>query len=500
MKQINYLNSTALTPINHEPYTQHGGGGGFKKVVAVVAAVAIPFAAPAIASTIGLTSTLGSIMTATAAKVASGAIVGAGLGAIAGEVIGTGATRGALMGGISGGVGGYFRGSMGPNANANLNPNLASNVPGSDAALVNNATSPTFYEAGPSYEVGGLSSGIDASNVVNPDLAITESQGLTNYYNLANDPNIELASFRTGGGSVGNIESQLANNSNIVNASAPVNSTTSNVTAFDPGSGADVTSKINLNYSTPEAVRNASTYTAPGAGAGSATGATPYDTVLTGDRAKDFGNVLYNRFTDPRALADVAIQSAVNLIGSQVYGTEGATEQEKQLLQEQQQMLDQIKEQDKERYDFIMKQATAMFNKANNFDPSIMARAALIQQKNRNEVNRRNASRRINFRNPGLRAAEDRRFAISNAATEGSAYDRGMMAGLNTQSGLYKSAASMFPSSGGNYSSALTGLRNTYANIEKRKADQQAGLNQMFGAFGTSRPQSPYKGLTFKLV
>ena len=496
MKQTNYLNSTALTPINHEPYTQHGGGGGFKKVVAVVAAVAIPIAAPMIASTIGLSTTLGTIMSATAAKVASGAIVGAGLGAIAGEVTGTGATRGALMGGISGGIGGYYRGSVAPTTQE-----LGANLPrGMTMQGVDTAASPTFYEAGPSYE---FSSTPAVENVVNPDLAMSDIQIYNDSFINANDPNIELASFRTGGNTAGNIEAQLANNSNIVNASTSPNVTMTN-TAIDPGSGADLISTGNTGpvgsptYSTAQNVGSASSYSAPVAGSGSA--ADPYAVTLTGDRASDFGNVLYSRFTDPRALADVAIQSAVNLIGSQVYGTDGATDQEKQLLQEQQQMLDQIKEQDRERYDFIMKQATAMFNRANNYDPSIMARAALIQQKNRNEINRRNAARRINFRNPGLRAAEDRRFAISNAATEGSAYDRGMMAGLNTQSGLYKSAAAMFPGSGGNYSSALTGLRNTYANIEKRKADQQAGLNQMFGAFGTSKPQSPYKGLTFKLV
>lgn len=484
MKQINYLNSTALTPINHEPYTQHGGGGGFKKVVAVVAAVAIPMAAPMIASTIGLTGTLGTIMSATAAKVASGAIVGAGLGAIAGEVTGTGATRGAIMGGISGGVGGYFRGSVPPTTQE-----LGANLPrGMTMQGVDAATAPpTFYEAGPMAEVG-VSSGVDGSAFVDPNAAMSESQILNDYYNLNNDPNVTNASF-VRGGDTSTTANQLSNNVATTN------------TAIDPGSGADLIATGNTTpvgsptYSTPEAVRSASTYSAPTGGIPD-----PYKLTLTGDRVSDFGNVLYSRFTDPRALADVAIQSAVNLIGSAVYGTDGATDQEKQLLQEQQQMLDQIKEQDRERYDFIMKQATAMFNKANNFDPSVMARTALIQQKNRNEINRRNAARKINFRNPGLRAAEDRRFAISNAATEGSAYDRGMMAGLNTQSGLYKSAAAMFPGSGGNYSSALTGLRNTYANIEKRKADQQAGLNQMFGAFGTSKPQSPYKGLTFKLV
>ena len=71
MRQIDYVSTTALTPI--DPYTQHGGGG-FKKLVAVAAVIAIPIAAPTIAASIGLSGAIGSVM-------ASG-LVGAGLGGL----------------------------------------------------------------------------------------------------------------------------------------------------------------------------------------------------------------------------------------------------------------------------------------------------------------------------------------------------------------------------------------------------------------------------------
>ena len=45
------VSPTNATPIHSIQPTEHGGGA--KKLVAVVAAVAIPFAAPAIASAIG---------------------------------------------------------------------------------------------------------------------------------------------------------------------------------------------------------------------------------------------------------------------------------------------------------------------------------------------------------------------------------------------------------------------------------------------------------------
>ena len=96
------INETNITPI---PMTAHGGG--VKKIVGIVAAVAVPFAAPAIAGAIGLSAAIGAATTATIGAVVGSAIVGAGLGAITAAVTGQSISKGALFGGIAGGIGGY---------------------------------------------------------------------------------------------------------------------------------------------------------------------------------------------------------------------------------------------------------------------------------------------------------------------------------------------------------------------------------------------------------
>lgn len=76
-----------------------------KRIIGVVAAIAIPFAAPAISSAIGLSAAVG----ATAGSALTGAALGAASGAVTGQDIG----RSALMGAIGGGVGGYTAGAGG---------------------------------------------------------------------------------------------------------------------------------------------------------------------------------------------------------------------------------------------------------------------------------------------------------------------------------------------------------------------------------------------------
>lgn len=79
-----------------------------KKVVAVVAAVAVPFVAPAIAGSIGLTSALaGAGMSATAAATTGSALTGAVLGGAASSFGGGDFGTGAVLGAIGGGVSGY---------------------------------------------------------------------------------------------------------------------------------------------------------------------------------------------------------------------------------------------------------------------------------------------------------------------------------------------------------------------------------------------------------
>ena len=99
-----------MTTIIH-PIAPTEHGSGVKKVLAVVAAVAIPWAAPKIAAAIGASQVLGATistaLTTTAGQAVGGAIVGAGLGAVTAKVTGQDVRAGALMGAIGGGIGGY---------------------------------------------------------------------------------------------------------------------------------------------------------------------------------------------------------------------------------------------------------------------------------------------------------------------------------------------------------------------------------------------------------
>lgn len=79
-----------------------------KKVLAVVAAVAVPFVAPAVAGSIGLTSALASTgMAATTAAATGSALTGAVLGGTASRIGGGDFGTGAVLGAVGGGLSGY---------------------------------------------------------------------------------------------------------------------------------------------------------------------------------------------------------------------------------------------------------------------------------------------------------------------------------------------------------------------------------------------------------
>lgn len=91
---------------------------GMKKVVGIVAAVAIPFAAPAILGALGASAALSGIASSVvgtigirAATALGSAAVGAALGAGTAAIMGQSVGRGALMGGIGGGIGGWSAGA-----------------------------------------------------------------------------------------------------------------------------------------------------------------------------------------------------------------------------------------------------------------------------------------------------------------------------------------------------------------------------------------------------
>ena len=165
-------------------------------------------------------------------------------------------------------------------------------------------------------------------------------------------------------------------------------------------------------------------------------------------------------------------------------GVGDMSDEEKELLRLQKEQMEELKQRDREAYDFAMKRANELYAMGQRFDPEQMARQYYGRASQKAGIAKRDALRNINPSNTALRAAEERRFNLGAAANTGSAYDRGMIAGLNQQANYLNKASAAFPNQGGNYSAALTGLNQTYANLAQKKSAAQQGLNQMFGAFG----------------
>jgi len=114
---IDYIPMSPLAIALRETYTPtEFKSKGVKKVLGVVAMVAIPFAAPAIATASGLSGFLATTAVSTASTWVAPALVGAGLGAVSAKITGGDPLKGAIGGAIGGGIGGFAKGLGAANA------------------------------------------------------------------------------------------------------------------------------------------------------------------------------------------------------------------------------------------------------------------------------------------------------------------------------------------------------------------------------------------------
>jgi hypothetical protein len=405
-------------------------------------------------------------------------LVGAGLGAAVGSYTGQGMKAGALMGALSGGMAGYanpgtsaggvknqaFSGeSFRPDAYQN-NVYADAFGPGSiDPVTGNYVTDASVAQAEPSTLVGGPDTSVNSLNNTRPDgmgaaqnTVTTNAQGQSILSTPDGNQIVlqgEMAGSPAGQGAFNASQGITTQpNANIVNASYSGTSMGSNPTIQ------------NLSVTKPGASK-----------------------PFFGDNT--FGNTMSeigNRFTDPSKLADVSIQAGINLIGAEIMGVGKMSDEEKALLAEQKKQMEELKARDEKAYNFAMAQAKKFLKLGEDFNPQQIARQAYGKAASRAGLAKRDALRKISPSNSALRAAEERRFDLGTAANTGSAYDRGMIQGLNQQANYLQKASSAYPSSGGSYSSALTGLQQTYANLAQKKSNAQKGVNQMFGAFGVA--------------
>lgn len=503
-----------------------GGGGGVMKLVAVAAAIAIPFAAPVIASSIGLSAGIAAATTFSAATSAAigSAMVGAGLGAISASVTGGNVGRGALMGAIGGGIGGYTSvpaSASGSPSIYGINPNTSGtatglSMPGTttpslagspslgsnlsftpDYSLASGMapTAPGMGGTGLVYGGGGYGlnpaeAGLTLGGTTQSGLSAGLSSQPTNPYSLSG------MSSTAGAPSVASDPYALTNTAYAGQGSnLPLSSQYGNLSPTDysvSGASGAAPSTAGLNTTGAPAATEfglkATTGTTPGyfptaQTAGGAAATTAEKLTFTQALAK-VPDALKAKFTDPAMLADLTMRAGAQIITGQLADA-GLSDEEKQLLQARTEEMKANKEMNSELFQTQLREAYDMLGRSDYFDPGYFGQQYAGQAKQRTASQKEAALRKVNPRNKGSRAALERQFNLQSAREEATAYDKGSMYGFDAGLKLTQQALSALPKNAPSSSADAAALSTAYSNIEERKRKSQEGLNKTLGGLFT---------------
>ncbi len=504
-----------------QPALYGGGGGGLKAVVGVVAAIAIPFAAPAIAGAIATSAGISAAtfgLSATVGATLGSAIVGAGLGAVTAAATGGNVGRGALFGGIGGGIGGY----MDATAAAAQASGTGLKVPTTTAAPTPTGTEGLTAGTGtggyasttwtpPDYSLGGggqtfgslrapASMGTDLGSTLSGTQAggtgITLSGTGTSSYgglnpnaaggvglnpNAAGGVGIRLPGVETagaGGGSYASTVSNLPSTSwtapdySLAGAQATSTGTGTGIGLRMP-TGTDVAG-VGLRAPT-----NTASVFGSGFGGGS-TGGTA--TAATGAWDK-FSDALKAKFTDPKQQADMVLRAAGQIAGSAFAG-DGLSDEEKQLLAQQRQELEQLRVTNQDLFNQRLQAAMELKGEAGYFNPEFFGSQSLKAYQTAAGRAERDVLRGIAPQRSGLRTAEERRFALARSSGGQTAYLQGADVAQQNRLRTSQAAAGLIPTGGptaalsyGNY------IGQIYDAAERRRRQAAGDIGDLFGTF-----------------
>jgi hypothetical protein len=520
-----------------------GGGGGLKAVVAVVAAVAIPFVAPAIAASIGVSGAIAGaaasagITAATAATVGSvvgSAIVGAGLGAVSAAVTGGDVGRGALMGGLGSGISGYFAA-----------PNLTPNAGG--PAVATSPGSPNFV--GPVQ--GAPTTTVGIANLGDGGAAVATFDPATKTYMLANGTAVDPSAIAYGGQVNSSLAATLSSTNNVQGAANAINAVPGNLSVNTPvalgGNAANLgtTSFYNANL-TPATYGGAgSAYTGNNAGgtyaaqsapayaqsgqvvsaatesaaaaqaafsptyaanvttpAATTTGGTTQGGTTTGGPAQvaapaTLSEALKQKLTNPSSQADFVLRAAGQLVGSQIAG-DGLSEEEKALVAEQRKELESLRTTNKALFDQKVQQALEFAGESRYFDPETFGLRAARQVQAAGARAKSEGLRGIDSRRAGLRQAEARRYDLGTSTGAQTAYLQGMDMAEQNKLRVKQAGLSAIPSQGYEASNMqyASYLGNMYDSADRRRRAAAGDVGDLFGGFTGGAKSS---GTTIKI-
>ena len=422
-----------------------------KQVVAIAAAVAVPFVAPAVAGAIGLSGVVGT------------AIAGAGLGALVGgatsKYVQGGSFRqgmlpGAAMGGISSGIAAYMA-APSPQASG-LNPpplDTAGTIQPSTGAL----TGATTTEQ--SLMLSGATPGTTGT--------IQPSTG-TLFGATPTEQSLMLSGY--GPGVEAGYQPYIAESGMF----APTSSTATFA------AGPQTASVLTGSGAAPVGAAPVGAAPAGAAPAGAATAAQP-----------TFMEALKAQFTNPQNLAAGTVQLGVGL-GSQYLASKSADKQQKEFLEQQSaatqeaQKLAERQQAEAERIRRVQEsQAKLLMDESKYYDPEYFG----IQRARRAQLAGTTAKRAgLRGLSGQRRLAEERRFDLATGRDVGSAFDQGYMTGVEGRLNTLQAGINAMPSAPtgiGDYSyaNALGNIRQTYSDIEEQRNRQAQDFARMFGSF-----------------
>lgn len=422
-------------------------GGGLKKVVAVVAMVAIPFVAPALSTSIGLSASIGAT--------AGSAVVGAGLGAVTSAVTGGDWKKGALMGGIAGGIAGYNQPTF-VEANNLSGPGIT--TPASDPMLApqpQTAIGPTMADG----TYGGLSAAQEAQ-VGMDSLAYDDylyDQTLSQQQTFATGPTTESAyATDLGASDPGNMYDQT-----YADSSSPATSSTA--TAYD--------TPVRTGYGNNTA---GATQQTAGVSTGGATPKTGWEGFKEG----------IAEAYSPQNLGKQSMQMAGNALVNAVTGEAGQyTPEQQELIDSRKAEVARLEAQGAEVDKIKLAEARKLLQQALQVDPTYLARQKANAAKNQASRATNEAVRRAGAtgNRAGLSASIKRRGELAGGKHAASAYDVGYQGGLKEKLALQESGVSMLPDSSSKLSGYYTGLGAQYTSGQEARDKEREAYNKLFG-------------------
>ena len=510
---------------------QGGGGGGLKAVVGLVAAVAIPFAAPAIVGALASSTAIAAAMPAltaalstTAGAVVGSAIVGAGLGAVSAKVTGGDEGRGALFGAIGGGIGGYSSADQiiaqganvgtGSTSLANAGTPALATTPTANAVVTNVGSGTGYW----SPELGAFVDPMSGSTIASQNIAYGGqiNSSLANQLSSGAASAQDVANAITGGaGAVSPGVSSLAvNTPGAVGGSAgafgagggmyydPTTAVAGSAPSYAQA-GLQVTPAMeqaaaNAAVRSGQMVNTAATATAPAQTVAAPAGGTAAATTGAVAAPTTFSQALKQKFTDPRAQADLFLRAAGQLAGSAIAG-DGLSDEEKALLNQQTAELRQLRETNQDLFNQRLQEAQGMIGESKYFDPAYFGMQSQRAVQTAGARAKREALGKYGPQRAGLRSAEERRFDLGISTGGQTAYLQGADAAQQNKLRTQAAGLSAMPTSGNatslQYGSYIGGL---YDAADRRRRQAAGDIGDLFGSF-TGGEKAASNGLTLNI-